>query len=172
MAFHGLISMFSPFIIFLLIYSQINQRSLFDILYLLIFIIFIALPLLYALVKIKDIHFFQYLFYIFIIVSLALLVTLSDKIVQISDLGNIQYKYLIIEKSIKDTLPVEICNKDCNISKTYYDEAGNVIKIYNIKALSTLGKFYYLEADSNTTDIKVKFKLDASKITPGPILER
>jgi len=172
MAFHGLISMFSPFIIFLLIYSQINQRSLFDILYLLIFIIFIALPILYALVKTKDIHFFQYLFYIFIIVSLALLVTLSDKIVQISDLGNIQYKYLIIEKSIKDTLPVEICNKDCNISKTYYDEAGNVIKIYNIKALSTLGKFYYLEADSNTTDIKVKFKLDASKITPGPILER
>ena len=178
--------MFSPFIIFLLIYSQINQRSLFDILYLLIFIIFIALPILYALVKIKDIHFFQYLFYIFIkdihffqylfyifiIVSLALLVTLSDKIVQISDLGNIQYKYLIIEKSIKDTLPVEICNKDCNISKTYYDEAGNVIKIYNIKALSTLGKFYYLEADSNTTDIKVKFKLVASKITPGRILER
>ena len=172
MAFHGLISMFSPFIIFLLIYSQINQRSLFDILYLLIFIIFIALPILYALVKTKDIYFFKYLFYIFIIVSLALLVTLSDKIVQISDLGNIQYKYLIIEKSIKDTLPVEICNKDCNISKTYYDEAGNVIKIYNIKALSTLGKFYYLEADGNVTDKKVKFKLDASKITPGPILER
>ena len=172
LAFHGLISMFSPFIIFLLIYSQINHRSLFDILYLLIFIIFIALPILYALVKTKDIYFFKYLFYIFIIVSLALLVTLSDKIVQISDLGNIQYKYLIVEKSIKDTLPVEICNKDCNISKTYYDEAGNVIKIYNIKALSTLGKFYYLEADGNVTDKKVKFKLDASKITPGPILER
>ena len=172
LAFHGLISMFSPFIIFLLIYSQINHRSLFDILYLLIFIIFIALPILYPLVKTKDIYFFKYLFYIFIIVSLALLVTLSDKIVQISDLGNIQYKYLIVEKSIKDTLPVEICNKDCNISKTYYDEAGNVIKIYNIKALSTLGKFYYLEADGNVTDKKVKFKLDASKITPGPILER
>ena len=174
MAFHGLISMFSPFVIFLLIYSQINQRSLFDILYLLIFIIFIALPILYALVKTKDIYFFKYLFYIFIIVSLVLLVTLSDKIVQISDLGNIKYKYLSIEKSIKETLPVEICNKDCNVSKTYYNEkeADNIIKIYNIKALSTLGKFYYLEADSNTTDKKIKFKLDAGKITPGPIIER
>ncbi|WP_159070051.1 hypothetical protein [Campylobacter concisus] len=42
---------------------------------------------------------------------------------------------------------------------TYFEKNDEVIKLYNIKALSTLGKFYYLETKDG-----VKFELDASKI--------
>ena len=171
LAFHGFISILSPFVIFLLVYSRVSNDSIENIVIVSIFIL-LAIILLFFLLLEKDLYYFAFWFYAFTAINLIIVCLISGKVIQISGLGNIQYKYLIVEKSIKDTLPVEICNKDCNISKTYYNEAGNVIKIYNIKALSTLGKFYYLEADSNTTDKKVKFKLDASKITPGPTLER
>ena len=171
LAFHGFISILSPFVIFLLVYSRVSNDSIENIVIVSIFIL-LAIILLFFLLLEKDLYYFAFWFYAFTAINLIIVCLISGKVIQISGLGNIQYKYLIVEKSIKDTLSVEICNKDCNISKTYYNEAGNVIKIYNIKALSTLGKFYYLEADSNTTDKKVKFKLDASKITPGPTLER
>lgn len=40
------------------------------------------------------------------------------------------------------------------------------MKLYNIKALSTLGKFYYLETIGykNMNDKEIKFELDTSKI--------
>ena len=171
LALHGFISIFSPFVIFLSIYIRVSNDSIESIV---IAFILLAIILLIFLVLEKNLYYFRFWFYAFIAINFILLCLINDKVIQISDLGNIKYKYLSIEKSIKETLPVEICNKDCNVSKTYYNEkeADNIIKIYNIKALSTLGKFYYLEADNNTTDKKVKFKLDASKITPGPILER
>ena len=171
LALHGFISIFSPFVIFLSIYIRGSNDSIESIV---IAFILLAIILLIFLVLEKNLYYFRFWFYAFIAINFILLCLINDKVIQISDLGNIKYKYLSIEKSIKETLPVEICNKDCNVSKTYYNEkeADNIIKIYNIKALSTLGKFYYLEADNNTTDKKVKFKLDASKITPGPILER
>lgn len=171
LALHGFISIFSPFVIFLSIYIRVSNDSIESIV---IAFILLAIILLIFLVLEKNLYYFRFWFYAFIAINFILLCLINDKVIQISDLGNIKYKYLSIEKSIKETLPVEICNKDCNVSKTYYNEkeADNIIKIYNIKALSTLGKFYYLEADNNTTDKKVKFKLDASKITLGPILER
>ena len=173
LALHGFISIFSPFVIFLSIYIRVSNDSIESIVIVSIFIL-LAIILLIFLVLEKNLYYFRFWFYAFIAINFILLCLINDKVIQISDLGNIKYKYLNIEKSIKETLPVEICNKDCNVSKTYYNEreADSVIKIYNVKALSTLGKFYYLEADNNTTDKKVKFKLDASKITPGPILER
>lgn len=173
LALHGFISIFSPFVIFLSIYIRVSNDSIESIVIVSIFIL-LAIILLIFLVLEKNLYYFRFWFYAFIAINFILLCLINDKVIQISDLGNIKYKYLNIEKSTKGTLPVEICKKDCNISKTYYNEkeADSIIKIYNIKALSTLGKFYYLEADNNTTDKKVKFKLDASKITPGPILER
>ena len=173
LALHGFISIFSPFVIFLSIYIRVSNDSIESIVIVSIFIL-LAIILLIFLVLEKNLYYFRFWFYAFIAINFILLCLINDKVIQISDLGNIRYKYLNIEKSTKGTLPVEICKKDCNISKTYYNEkeADSIIKIYNIKALSTLGKFYYLEADNNTTDKKVKFKLDASKITPGPILER
>ena len=173
LALHGFISIFSPFVIFLSIYIRVSNDSIESIVIVSIFIL-LAIILLIFLVLEKNLYYFRFWFYAFIAINFILLCLINDKVIQISDLGNIKYKYLNIEKSTKGTLPVEICKKDCNISKTYYNEkeADSIIKIYNIKALSTLGKFYYLEADNNTTDKKVKFKLDASKITLGPILER
>ena len=173
LAFHGFISIFSPFVIFLLVYSRVSNDSIENIVIVSIFIL-LAIILLFFLLLEKDLYYFAFWFYAFAVINLILVCLISDKVIQISDLGNIKYKYLTVEKSIREALPIEICNKDCNTSKTYYNEkeAKNVIKIYNIKVLSTPGKFYYLEADGNVTDKKIKFKLDASKITPGPILER
>ena len=173
LAFHGFISILSPFVIFLLVYSRVSNDSIDNIVIVSIFIL-LAIILLFFLLLEKDLYYFAFWFYAFTVINSILVCLISDKVIQISDLGNIKYKYLTVEKSIREALPIEICNKDCNTSKTYYNEkeAKSVIKIYNIKVLSTLGKFYYLEADGNATDKKVKFKLDASKITPGPILER
>ena len=96
---------------------------------------------------------------------------LADDIAKKFEISNIEYKYLSIEKSITSALPENICKngKYCDDSKTYYDEneAGGVVKIYNIKALSTLGKFYYLETKNG-----VKFELDASKIISRKKQER
>ena len=253
LAIHGLISMLSLFVIFLLISIRTNQRSLLDILCILLLFIILIIPLLVALVKTKDVYFFHHLFYIFIVTNLALLVILSDNIVQISDLGNIKYKYLTVEKNIKEALPKEVCDlseitlfeskeassyidnnlsieikesngsisknilvfSDClkftdkkgnelNLEKakkinfqnkilsyildnnntelkeenasvklfkrecvTYFEKNDEVIKLHNIKALSTLGKFYYLETKDGT-----KFELDANKIISRQKYER
>ncbi len=77
-------------------------------------------------------------------------------------MANVEYKYLSIEKSALGALPKGICEKTEKDSiRTYYDanDISNVVMLYNIKALSTLGKFYYLETKDG-----VKFELDASKI--------
>ncbi len=88
---------------------------------------------------------------------------LVDDIAKKFEITNIKYKYLSIEKSITGALPEKICKNGiyCDDSKTYYDEneTNGVIKLYNVKALSTLGKFYYLQTKDG-----VKFELDASKI--------
>ncbi|WP_103603980.1 hypothetical protein [Campylobacter concisus] len=62
---------------------------------------------------------------------------------------NVEFKYLSIEKSTLGALPFQIYSKDKEPDKsnTYYEIEcrSNIVKLYNIKALSTLGKFYYLE---------------------------
>lgn len=103
------------------------------------------------------------------ILSCFLLGTIANKL----GMTNVEYKYLSIEKSAAGALPIKICkngkNKNCDINKTYYDEneTGGVVKLHNIKALSTLGKFYYLETKDG-----VKFELDSSKIISRQKQER
>ena len=100
-------------------------------------------------------------------VSTAVLVILyslsSGAILHWLGMANVEYKYLSIEKSALGALPDEISKNSINISslKTYYEEdkASGTIKLHNIKALSTLGKFYYLETKNG-----IRFELDASKI--------
>ena len=50
---------------------------------------------------------------------------------------------------------------------TYTEESRDIIWLHNIKAISTLGKFYYLETKDGT-----KFELDASKIISRKKQER
>ena len=47
---------------------------------------------------------------------------------------------------------------------TYIEKQNDVILLHNIKAISTLGKFYYLEAIGCENNEKIRFELDASKI--------
>ena len=79
------------------------------------------------------------------------------------EISNVSYKYIVIEKSALGAISDKIYQNDKNIGKckTYYEEdkVSGTIKLHNIKALSTLGKFYYLETKDGT-----KFELDASKI--------
>ncbi|OUT14302.1 hypothetical protein B9N63_04370 [Campylobacter concisus] len=80
---------------------------------------------------------------------------------------NVEYKYLSIEKSALGALPKGICEKiEKDSIRTYYDanDISNVVMLYNIKALSTLGKFYYLEAIGCENNEKIRFELDSSKI--------
>ncbi|WP_103580233.1 hypothetical protein [Campylobacter concisus] len=56
----------------------------------------------------------------------------------------------------EENASVKLFKREC---VTYFEKNDEVIKLYNIKALSTLGKFYYLETKDG-----VKFELDASKI--------
>ena len=42
----------------------------------------------------------------------------------------------------EENASVKLFKREC---VTYFEKNDEVIKLYNIKALSTLGKFYYLE---------------------------
>lgn len=252
LAFFGIISFLSPFIIFITIVERVNYSSSEDCVFL-ILIVSLSVILSIFLLLVKDIYSFAFIFYVFIIINCFQLFILHDRIVQISDLGNIKYKYLSIDKSALDTLPKEVCDiskitlfeskeassyidnnlsieiKENNgsISKnilvfsnclkftdkkgnelklekankinyqnkilsyildnnntelkeenasvklfkrecvTYFEKNDEVIKLHNIKALSTLGKFYYLETKDG-----VKFDLDSSKIISRQKQER
>lgn len=114
-------------------------------------------------------HFYEKKAYkpLLVTVSTVVLVILyqlsSGAILHWLGMANVEYQYLSIEKSIAGALPEKICKNGiyCDDSKTYYDEneTNGVVKLYNVKALSTLGKFYYLQTKDG-----VKFELDSSKI--------
>ena len=131
------------------------------------FILFLTF-IVSILLSIRDICYFQYLFKSFMFINFALLCLLNDKIIQISNLGNIEYKTLSLDKSVMGALPVEICKNDekDKDNRTCY-ERNEVIKLYNIKALLTIGKFYYLQTKDD-----IKFVLDASKIISREKQER
>ncbi|WP_103580232.1 hypothetical protein [Campylobacter concisus] len=59
---------------------------------------------------VKDIYSFAFIFYVFIIINCFQLFLLHDRVIQISNLGNIKYRYLSIDKSALDTLPKEVCD--------------------------------------------------------------
>ena len=108
-------------------------------------------------------------------VSIIIIAILSwfllDIIANRLGMTNVEYKYLSIEKNILGVLPFQIYSKDKEPDKsnTYYEieSRSKIVKLHNIKALSTLGKFYYLE-----TKDKVRFELDASKIISREKQER
>lgn len=146
----------------------------------------------------KDIFIFKLFVSIFIVFNLIfLLPTLSYNIMTRLNFGNIDYKYIILDKNAK--LPYEICdganiknikevisykngnliyklennttkslnisiecltfeNKDSNKTMsepTYFTKNDNQIKLYNIKALSTLGDKWFIESSNG-----FRFKID------------
>ena len=104
----------------------------------------------------KDFSFIFYTAIILMIVSNSLLfVKYSAKIFNI---GDVDYKFLLVDKSALNALPKSLCEaKGKEQLACEIDEKA--VKIYGIKSLCNIGKFYYLQAKDG-----VKFELDSSKI--------
>ncbi len=104
----------------------------------------------------KDFSFIFYTAIILMIVSNSLLfVKYSAKIFNI---GDVDYKFLLVDKSALKALPNSLCEtKGKEQTPCEIDEKA--VKIYGIKALCNIGKFYFLQAKDGE-----KFELDSSKV--------
>ena len=104
----------------------------------------------------KDFSFIFYTAIILMIVSNSLLfVKYSAKIFNI---GDVDYKFLLVDKSALNALPKSLCEvKGKEQMPCEIDEKA--VKIYGIKALCNIGKFYFLQTKDG-----VKFELDSSKV--------
>ena len=104
----------------------------------------------------KDFSFIFYTAIILMIVSNSLLfVKYSAKIFNI---GDVDYKFLLVDKSALNALPKSLCEvKGKGQTSCEIDEKA--VKIYDVKSLCNIGKFYYLETKDGE-----KFELDSSKI--------
>ena len=77
---------------------------------------------------------------------------------KIFNIGDVDYKFLLVDKSALNALPKSLCEvKGKEQMPCEIDEKA--VKIYGIKLLCNIGKFYYLQAKDG-----VKFELDSSKI--------
>ena len=104
----------------------------------------------------KDFSFIFYAAIILMIVSNSLLfVKYSAKIFNI---GDVDYKFLLVDKSALKALPSSLCEtKGKEQTPCEIDEKA--VKIYDVKSLCNIGKFYYLQTKDG-----VKFELDSSKV--------
>lgn len=74
------------------------------------------------------------------------------------NIGDVDYKFLLVDKSALKALPSSLCEaKDKGQTPCEIDEKA--VKIYDVKSLCNIGKFYYLQTKDG-----VKFELDSSKI--------
>ena len=109
--------------------------------------------------SIKETKDFSFVFYaaltLMIVSNSLLFIKYSAKIFNI---GDVDYKFLLVDKSALNALPKSLCKakgkdqRPCEIDE-------KTVKIYGIKSLCNIGKFYYLQAKDG-----VKFELDSSKI--------
>ena len=249
MILHGLLSFATPFMVALLAYVRVSEDG-FTTAFLVIFMAFFAF-LFRALITSKDIDDFKIIFWSLIIINLVIVAVMSGKIVQVADLGNINYKMLSLKKDALNALPKSVCQNNQNgcigagakdgcyakqkaqivsynkaelavkdgnetyifsgvnddeikfidakgadigvaskdkvvfensnltygkngtrsdpleasavnispVCKTYAFKQDDTVKLYNVKVLSALGKFYYLQTKSGE-----KFELDSSLI--------
>lgn len=245
---HGLLSFSIPFMVALLAYVRVSEDG-FTTAFLMLFMAFFAV-LFRALITSKDIDDFKIIFWSLIIINLVIVAVMSGKIVQVADLGNINYKMLSLKKDALNALPKSVCQNNQNgcigdgakdgcyakqkaqivsynkaelavkdgnetyifsgvndeikfidandadigvassdevvfensvltygkngnrsgslkasainlspVCKTYAWKQDDTVNLYNVKILSALGKFYYLQTKSGE-----KFELDSSLI--------
>jgi putative membrane protein len=109
--------------------------------------------------SIKETKDFSFVFY----AALSLMI-LSNSILFIKytaqkfNIGDVDYKFLLLDKSTLNALPKSLCEvKDKEQMPCEIDEKA--VKIYGIKSLCNIGKFYYLQTKDGE-----KFELDASKV--------
>ena len=245
---HGFLSFATPFMVALLVYVRVSEDG-FTTAFLVLFMALFAF-LFRVLIKSKDIDDFKIIFWSLIIINLVIVAVMSGKIVQVADLGNINYKMLSLKKDALNALPKSVCQNNQNgcigdgakdgcyakqkaqivsynkaelavkdgnetyifsgvndeikfidandadigvassdevvfensaltydkngtrsdplkasavnispVCKTYAWKQDDTVNLYNVKILSALGKFYYLQTKSGE-----KFELDSSLI--------
>ena len=99
--------------------------------------------------SIKETKDFSFVFYaaltLMIVSNSLLFIKYSAKIFNI---GDVDYKFLLVDKSALNALPKSLCKakgkdpRPCEIDE-------KTVKIYGIKSLCNIGKFYYLQLDSS-----------------------
>ena len=104
----------------------------------------------------KDFSFIFYTAIILMIVSNSLL--FIKYTAKTFNIGDVDYKFLLVDKSALKALPSSLCEaKGKEQTPCEIDEKA--VKIYGIKSLCNIGKFYYLQAKNGE-----KFELDSSKV--------
>ena len=109
---HGFLSFASPFMVALLVYVRVSEDG-FTTAFLVLFMAFFAF-LFRVLIKSKDIDDFKIIFWSLIIINLVIVAVMSGKIVQVADLGNINYKMLSLKKDALNALPKSVCQNNQN----------------------------------------------------------
>lgn len=109
--------------------------------------------------SIKETRDFSFVFYtalsLMIISNSLLFIKYTAKTFNI---GDVDYKFLLVDKSALNALPSSLCEaKGKEQTPCEIDEKA--VKIYDVKSLCNIGKFYYLQTRDG-----VKFELDSSKI--------
>ena len=109
---HGFLSFATPFMVALLVYVRVSEDG-FTTAFLVLFMAFFAV-LFSALITSKDIDYFKIIFWSLIIINLVIVAVMSGKIVQVADLGNINYKMLSLKKDALNALPKNVCLNNQN----------------------------------------------------------
>ena len=109
--------------------------------------------------SIKETKDFSFVFYaaltLMIVSNSLLFIKYTAKTFNI---GDVDYKFLLVDKSALNALPKSLCEaKGKEQTPCEIDEKA--VKIYDVKSLCNIGKFYYLQAKDG-----VKFELDSSKV--------
>lgn len=119
----------------------------------------LMLSLMLGVASIKETRDFSFVFY----AALSLMI-LSNSLLFIKytaksfNIGDVDYKFLLVDKSALKALPSSLCEtKSKEQMPCEIDEKA--VKIYGIKALCNIGKFYYLQVKDGE-----KFELDSSKV--------
>lgn len=163
---HGLLSFSIPFTVALLAYVRVSEDG-FTAAFLVIFMAFFAF-LFRALITSKDIDDFKIIFWSLIIINLVIVAVMSGKIVQVADLGNINYKMLSLKKDALNALPKSVCQNNQNgcigdgAKDGYYAKQKAQIVSYNKqKAELTVKDGNETYIFSRVNDDEVKF-IDAN----------
>ena len=109
--------------------------------------------------SIKETRDFSFVFYtalsLMIVSNSLLFIKYTAKTFNI---GDVDYKFLLVDKSALNALPKSLCEAKGK-EQMPYEIDEKAVKIYGIKSLCNIGKFYYLQTKDG-----VKFELDSSKI--------
>lgn len=108
----------------------------------------------------------KYILFAFILIMYIFFPSVVSKyVISFLNYGNKNYAAIVFDRNITMHLPKEICVieqcdkfNDANLSKaSYATTESNVTTLHNVKVLSMLGKFYYLQMGNRRFEIEASF---------------